>query len=593
LESHLILSLAAIPALGVFVQIIAAKFNIPSILLLLVSGFLVGPVFGLLDPEHLFGETFNPFVSLSVAVILFEGGLSLKISDLTHTGKIVRNLITLGYVITCLGTTILASFCFGYDIQICLLLGAILAVSGPTVVTPLLRQIKLKHSLSTILRWEGITIDPIGATVSVMIYEIILVDQATQAFNVAFFVILKTLICGLVLGSLGAIIIMALFKKKLIPEFLQEALTFIIVIFVYALSGVLQPESGLLAVTIMGIILANQQIVIIKHIITFKENISVLLLSSLFIMLAAQIEFDQLLYALDPKTILFIFSLIFVIRPLSVLFSTFDSKLLFKEKLFLACLYPRGIVAAAIASIFSLRLEHEGINGAGDILPITFLTIVVTVTFYALIGRPLLNVLGLHRIQKGIMIAGAHQWARELALFLMNLKFQVTVVDTKMENILEAKQQNINSHHSSILTQNMVEVAELSGYGKLLALTKSDEVNVLSLIEYTEIFGRKNCLRISPKDHKQELGRGESDLMLFDKGITFNLLETRLISGSTFELVELTNEFSFQDLSEKYPKAVLIGCINPKNIIKFFYVGHKMKPSEGDKIIVFDKKDDN
>ncbi len=589
MESYLILSFAAIPALGVFVQIIAAKFNIPSILLLLVSGFLVGPVFNLLDTEHLFGETFYPFVSLSVAVILFEGGLSLKISDLKHTGKIVRNLITIGYVITCLGSTVLASFCFGFDIQICLLLGAILAVSGPTVVTPLLRQMKLKQSLSTILRWEGITIDPIGATVAVMIYEIILVEQTSQAFNVAFLIILKTLLCGLILGSFGAVIIMALFKKKVIPEFLHEALTFIIVIFIYALSGVFQPESGLLAVTIMGIILANQQIVLIKHIITFKENISVLLLSSLFIMLAAQIKLDQLLYALDPKTILFIFSLIFIIRPLTVFFSTINSKLLFKEKLFLASLYPRGIVAAAIASIFSIKLDHKGIESAGDILPITFLTIVVTVTFYALLGRPLINLLGLHRVQKGVLISGANKWSRELALFLMNSNFQVALVDTKMENILEAKQSNIKSFHGSILSQNILEMAESSGYGKLLALTKSDEVNLLSTLEYSELFGKKNVLRIIPKDHKKELSRDNTDFMLFDKGITFNLLETNLISGSTFEAIDITKKFTYQDILEQYNKAIFIGVITPKNIIKFFYIGHKIKPVEGYKVIIFNK----
>ena len=354
-----------------------------------------------MDKSHqMFGETFYPFVSLSVALILFEGGLSLKISDLSDTGKIVRNLITLGYAVTSLGTTILASLCFGLDLEICLLLGTILAVSEPTVVTPLLRQMKLKHSLATILRWEGITIDPIGATLSVMVYEVIMADKASQAFSVAVEIILATLFVGIVLGTLGAFIIMALFKKRLIPEFLQEALTFIIVIFVYALSGILVPESGLLAVTVMGIILANQQMVVIKHVVTFKENISVLLLSSLFIMLAAQIKLDQLTQFLQPKSVVFIMGLIFIIRPLGVFFSTIGSRLLFTERLFLASLYPRGIVAAAIASIFSLRLEQAGVESAGQILPITFLTIIVTVTFYALIGRPLINIFSLHRVQR-------------------------------------------------------------------------------------------------------------------------------------------------------------------------------------------------
>lgn len=591
MESYHVLSFASIPVLGVCAQIVASRFNIPSILLLLVSGFLMGPIFGLLNPEHLFGETFYPFVSLAVALILFEGGLTLKISDLKHTGKVVRNLITVGYVITCLGTMFLAHLFFGFDLKICLLLGAILAVSGPTVVTPLLRQIKVKQSLSAVLKWEGITIDPIGATVSVMIYEIILIEQASQAFNVALIIVLKTLVSGILLGSFGAAIVMILFKKKVVADFLEEALTFIVVLFVYALAGVFQSESGLLAVTIMGIVLANQKLVTTKHILTFKENITVLLLSSLFIMLAAKIELHQLLMVINTKTLLFVFSLIFIVRPICVFVSTINSKLMLTEKLFLASLYPRGIVAAAIASIFSIQLDNAGIEHAADILPITFLTIIITVTFYALIGRPIINIFRLHRIQKGILIAGAHPWARELGSFLMGLNFQVLFVDTNIENTLQAKQQKLKCINGNILSDSIIEMAESSGYGKLIAVTKSDEVNLLSTLKYTEIFGKNNVSRIVPKDYKKDIKKGSHDLLLFEKGIGLNLLETNQLIGSTFEAVEITKTFTFEEFQKQYSKSILIGMVTPNNIIKLFYIGHKFTPIEGYKVLVY-KKDE-
>ncbi|RAP32278.1 hypothetical protein DID76_00850 [Candidatus Marinamargulisbacteria bacterium SCGC AG-414-C22] len=590
MEAHLILTLAAIPAIGVVAQWVAVRFHLPSILLLLLSGFMVGPVFGLIDPHHILGEIFHPFVSLSVALILFEGGLTLKLSELTHTGKIVRNLITLGYAITSLGTAVIAYFIFGFNMEICLLLGAILAVSGPTVVMPLLRQIKLKKSLSAILKWEGITIDPIGATLSVMVYRVILSDKASEAVSVVFAVIGLTLLSGLVLGVLGATLIMMLFKKKLVPDYLQESFTFIIVLVAYAIAGLIQPESGLLAVTVLGIILANQKVVVIKHIVTFKENIAVLLLSSLFIILAAKVHLEDLIMVIQPSTLLFIALLIFVIRPLSVFASTFRSHLLFKERLFLACLYPRGIVAAAIASVFSLQLELAGIGNAEKIISITFLTIVITVSFYAILGRPLINLLGLHRIQRGVIIVGAQKWARQFSALLNSMKIETILIDTNLENILAAKQENLRAIHGSILSKKTVEEIEEIGFGTLISLTGSDEANLLATIEYQELLGSQHVYRLSPIDKKKDLfNKSENSLLLAKKGVNFTQLQTMATAGATFKLVQLSESYSYSDFKKEHSRAICFGLINKKNQFKLLFEGHKYKRFEDCQLICFMK----
>jgi NhaP-type Na+/H+ or K+/H+ antiporter len=393
MKNMVLLGMAAIPSIGIFSQWIAAKLKIPAILLLLLSGFLVGPIFKLINADLIFGDSLYPMVSLSVAIILFEGGLNLKFADIQHTGKLMLKMIFIGGIVTWIGISSAAYFLLGLDIKLCLLLGAVLSVSGPTVVAPLLRQIRLKKKLSSLLLWESIVIDPFGATLAVLVFEVVLAQNASVALSVAALIILYTIITGFVLGFIFSGAIILSIKKQYIPEYLQESFTLVMVLMAFALSSVLQSESGLLTVTLMGIILTNQKYVQIRHIISFKENITILLLSSLFIMLASRMHLNELLSMFDLGAALFIFSLIFIVRPLSVFISSMKQPVDLKEKLLLSFIYPRGIVAAVVSSLFAIRLADAGIKHAQYIVLYTFLTIIFTVIFYALLARPLVKLL--------------------------------------------------------------------------------------------------------------------------------------------------------------------------------------------------------
>ncbi|RAP27103.1 hypothetical protein DID78_06305 [Candidatus Marinamargulisbacteria bacterium SCGC AG-343-D04] len=590
MKNAVVLALSAIPTIGVISQWIAARFKLPSILLLLLSGFFVGPILGIINPDQLLGDIIYPFVSLSVALILFEGGLTLQVRDIQHTGNIIRNLISIGALVSWVGISIASYYIIGLSIELSLLLGAILIVSGPTVVTPLLRQIKLKHSLSSILRWEGITIDPIGATLAVLVFEVIIAQTTTDAIGSALVVIISTLLSGIIIGALSALFMIIIFKKRLIPDYLQEAFTFVMVLSTYAISDLIQSESGLLVVTVLGIILANQRIVTIRHIVSFKENITVLLLSSLFILLAARIELDHILSALNIQIFIFLAVLIFVVRPLSVFLSTFKSSLKFREKLFLSSLYPRGIVAAAVASLFSIRLQESGFENADLIVSITFFIIICTVAIYGLLGRPLVLLFSLQRNQEGVIFVGGELWVRKFAKVLSSSNIPVLIIDTNIENILLSKEEGLDTRHGSILSQQIMEEIEISNYGKLLAVTSSDETNLLSCIEYSTLLNSSHIWRLYPKDKQKDLfNKNQSSHFLFNKGITSNYINNVLTAGANFKLTAITKEFMFDDFKQEFPKAICLCMINAKGRLKFFSETQSLKPVPGCTLVTLRK----
>lgn len=585
-----LLKLASIPALGIVAQWVAIRVKLPSILLLLLSGFLIGPVFNFLQPDDLLGNMLFPFISLSVAIILFEGGLSLRISDLKQTGNTISNLIFFGGAISWVLISLFAYFFLQLDIRLSVLLGSILLVSGPTVVTPLLRQIKLKHSLASILRWEGIIIDPVGASLAVLVFEVIMAHTAADAIGTGFIVLVSTLLSGFIIGLIGALLLIIIFKKNLLPDYLQEAFTFITVLSTYSIADIIQSESGLLVVTIMGIVLANQKIVTIRHIISFKENITVLLISSLFVVLGARVQLTDLLHSLSISTIFFLITLVIVVRPISVFLSTIKSPLTILERSFLASLYPRGIVAAAVASLFSIRLSEAGVPNADLLNPITFFTIILTVSFYGLLGRPLVRFLHLQRQQQGIIFVGAHHWARLFAKSLEIANVPILMVDTNLENIISAKEMSLETKHGSVLSRKIMDELEMSSYGKILSLTSSDETNLLASIEYSQIFSKFNILRLYPKDRKKDLFiKSEQGLFLLGKGMSSTYIQSLITAGASFKPSTLTEEFTYANFLEKYPKAHVLCMINAKGRLKFFYEGHSYKPVPGCIIIALRK----
>ncbi|MCK5710978.1 MAG: cation:proton antiporter, partial [Deltaproteobacteria bacterium] len=403
---------------------------------------------GLINPNQLFGNLLLPLVSVTVAIILFEGGLSLKFSEVKEVTAVIRNLVTVGVLVTWVLTSLASYFIFGLGLQISVLLGAVLVVTGPTVIIPLLRHIRPSGRVGSIIKWEGIIIDPIGAILAVLVFEVIIsggLEKATAHVVVSIF---KTLVVGTVLGLVGAKLVVVILRRHWVPDFLQNPVTLMIVIFVFVCSNVIQIESGLLSVTLMGIALANQKWASIKHIVEFKENLRVLFISSLFIILAARLTIDELNHVLNFKGFIFLVLMIVVVRPLSIFISTYFTDLNLKEKLFLSWMAPRGIVAAAVASVFALRLAEAGYEQAERIVDITFLVITGTVAVYGLTAFPLAKRLGLAKPNpQGVLMVGAHSWARSIAKILHENGFQVSLVDSNWANVSSARQEGLKAYY--------------------------------------------------------------------------------------------------------------------------------------------------
>lgn len=590
MSEYIALGLASVLALGISAQWLAWKSKLPAILLLLGFGIIAGPVTGLLDPEKLMGDLLTPFVSISVAIILFEGGLSLKMSEFRKIGGTVIKLITIGVLVTWTLSSIAALYILDLGLELSVLFGAILIVTGPTVIVPLLRQVRPTETAGSVIKWEGIVNDPIGAMMAVLVFEIMLSGGFDNISGKAGLTIVTTIVDGTFFGALGAAIMYFTLKKHWIPEYLQNPVTLMVVVGVFVISNHLQHESGLMAVTIMGIILANQKTARIKHIIEFKENLQVLLISALFILLASRLKVSALEY-FNWNSALFLGVLILIIRPAAIFLSTIGSNLKWNEKAFVAWMAPRGIVAAAISAVFALRLEQEGYAEAGQLVPYTFIVIIATVAIYGLSASPVARLLGVAKAAPtGVIIVGAHNWARMIAQTIKELGFKVLVADSNWENISKARKSGLQTYYGNILSEYAMDEIDLEGIGKALALTPNDEVNSLAAIQFAEIFGNSHVFELPPLSSASKKEVESSDSLggrtLFSKEKNFNIITEFLESGAGIRKTPITPEFSFEDYKKNYGEHALpLFVVSGTEKIEPFSLDNPPSPQAGDVII--------
>jgi NhaP-type Na+/H+ or K+/H+ antiporter len=532
-ESAIGPTLAVIVGVGMAAQWIAWRSQIPSIILLLISGLLLGPVFGVIDPDAFLGGTLFPIVSLAVALILFEGGLDLPPRELRATGTVVRRLISLGALITFLVAAWGAEQLFDMSRGAAAVLAAVLIVTGPTVVGPLLRFVRPSGRTGPMLRAEGILIDPIGATASLIAFEAALTDDAGEALTTILGVIGLTLLAGAGIGFALAWIVDHALRRFLIPDHLANPITLAIVIVGFVLSNQVQEESGLLTVTVMGIWLARRDTAAVRQLLEFNESLRTLLISALFILLAARIETDELRDVILPS-LSFLALLVFVARPLSVIASTVRSSLTWRERLFLMAMAPRGIVAAAVSAIFALRLEDEGVRGAEMIVPIVFLVIIGTIVVYGFLAGPLARRLGLAEARAaGVLIVGAHPTARGLAKELTDLQVKAMLVDTDPYNVTRSVALGLPARRLSVLTEEATHELDLRGIGRILAMTSNDEVNALATTRFARVFGRRETFQLKPTS-KQRHGELPEEILgriIGIDGVDYATLDERTRQG--------------------------------------------------------------
>lgn len=548
-ETHILLALGGIGLAALCSQWLAWRLRLPAILFLLLSGILAGPVLGVLDPGALFGPLLFPLTSLAVALILFEGSLTLHLSEWREIGSVVRRMVTLGALATWVVIAVATHLLLGFSWELAVLFGSLTLVTGPTVIVPMLRVVRPRASVANILRWEGIVIDPIGALAAVVTFSFIVSrDQGGWSQSLATFA--GVIGCGTLLGVLGGWALGVVLRRHWLPEYLHNLAALAAVLGVFIASNLLVHESGLLAVTLMGMWLANMRGVDVKPILHFKENLSVLLISGLFILLAARLDLKALL-ALGPATLALLAVIQFIARPLNIGLSTLGSTLSWRERALLAWIAPRGIVAAAVSAIFALRLQEHGDPNAQLLVPLTFLVIIGTVVLQSATARPLARLLGVAEpAPAGFLIIGANPVARALGKALNQLGSRVLLTDSSWENIRAARMDGLPTYFGNPTSQHADAHLDLVGLGHLLALSPSSEMNALACMRFRHDFAepRRFTLpsgadsRRSDKHRSSEQVRGRE---LGLPALTYPQFASRLGRGAEIRITTLTEAFDW------------------------------------------------
>ncbi len=505
------LELAGIIILGIIAQWVAWRLKLPAILPLILIGLLVGPVATLFteDGEKLIepiwngekglfpGESLYYFVSLAISIILFEGGLTLKRSEIKNVGPVITKLITVGTLVTFIGAGVVTHFVFGLSWQISFLFSALIIVTGPTVISPILRNIPLKKDISAVLKWEGILIDPIGALVAVLVFEFISVGEGEAFTKTAFVEFGKILLFGTTFGFTFAHALAFAIRKNFIPHYLLNVVSLSVVLLVYVEADIFAHESGLLAVVVMGMVMGNMNLPNLKELLYFKESLSVLLISILFILLSANINISDLELIYNWQTAVLFAVIVFIIRPLGVFLSTQGSSLKLNEKLFIGWVGPRGIVAAGIASLFGSKLLLRGEPGAEYITPLVFMIVLGTVLLNATTARLFAKVVGVFLSKsEGILIIGASKVSRLIGSYLHKNNRHVVLIDNNANNVEKAKSIGLEAMVANIYSDPLTDNIELNDMGYLMALTGNSDINKFAIDKFRKQFGENGAYRI-------------------------------------------------------------------------------------------------
>ena len=558
-----VLLLASIGVLSLFCQWLAWRVRMPAILFLLAAGIACGPVLHYLNPEDVFGDLLFPMVSLAGAIILFEGSLTLRFSEIRGHGAMVRNLIPVGSVVTGIIGTLAAHWILDISWEISLLFGAISVVTGPTVIAPLLRAVRPKAKLANILQWEGIIIDPVGALLAVLVYEGIVSWGQGNVFGHSLYIFSTTIAVGTVLGSAAGYLNGQVLRKHWIPQYLHNAGTLSFMLGVYALSNEIAHESGLLTVTIMGIWMANMKQVDVESILEFKESLSVLLISALFIILAARIEFSAIAN-LGWGLAVVLAILMLVARPLSIFISAIGTSLNWREKLFLSWIAPRGIVAAAVSALFAFQLQNNGFAGGETLVPLVFMLIIATVTVQSLTARPLAKLLGVAEPPEfGFLIIGANTVARMIAVELTKHEVPVVLADSSWENVRLARMENLQVYFGNPVSEHAANQLDLTGIGNLLVISPYKHMNSLATYHFLDWFGDHNSvysLSEGEQDQKARYQTAEKIQRtrgLFD-GVSYAKLASLASQGYTVKTTQLSDAFNYQNFLDKHQNQALV-----------------------------------
>ncbi len=561
------LELAGIIILGIFAQWLAWRLKVPSILPLILIGLFVGPIsslftversqwiqpiyqgtYGLFPDENLFY-----FVSLAIGIILFEGGLTLRKGEIKQVGPVIGKLISVGSAVTFIGAGLSAHMLFDFTWRISFLFSALIIVTGPTVINPILRNIPLKKDVSAVLKWEGILIDPIGALIAVLVFNFIIVEGDAGHTGQALYDFGKVVVVGFSFGIASGYVLYLSLKKKWVPHYLMNVVALSFVLFTFVFSDLLAHESSLVAVVVMGMFLGNSDLPKLKELLDFKETLSVLLISILFILLSANIKLEELILIFSWETAILLAIIIFIIRPLGVFLSTINSPFGTNEKLFISWVGPRGIVAAGIASLFGTKLTQAGIEGAEYITPLVFSVVLITVLLNATTARLFASLAGVIKKSDGVLIVGASKASRLIGLYLQQHDRHVVLADTNRVNLERCKIKGLEAIYADIYSDDLDEYLELNDMGYLLAMTGNDDINKQAIERLGSEFGEQGTFRLINSDElkSKEVQTSEE---LFSKTHDYVKITTVAREYPYIHEIPIDSNDSFSQLLEEIEK---------------------------------------
>ncbi|NGZ18275.1 sodium:proton antiporter [Vibrio aestuarianus] len=587
-EEFIALAIAAIGVLGLACQWLAWRLRLPAILFLLIAGLVVGPLTGWLQPQALLGELLFPLISLAVAVILFEGSLTLNFKEIRGVNHTVWSIVSLGALVSWGVTSAVTHYLLGFDWSLALLFGSLTVVTGPTVIVPLLRTVRPNVRLSNILRWEGILIDPLGALFVVMVYEFIVSSSEVHSL----YVFALILAVGLAIGAAAGQAVAVVLRRGMLPEYLQPFAVLAVVLGVFSASNAIESESGLLTVTVMGMWLANAKNVNIQHILHFKENLTILLITGLFILLAARIEIADF-QALGWSALLLFVLMQLVSRPLSIFIATARSSLSLKEKTFLAWVAPRGIVAASISSLFAIKLTSAGVEGATLLVPLTFMVIIGTVILQSATARPIAIALQVAEpAPRGFLVIGANDVARELGKAFAKYDCRVVLTDSNWDYISQARMAGLANYYGNPISSHTDEYLDLIGIGHVVALTPDKHFNIMACMHFLSDFGEKRvfCLNDhlnSSSSDKHKVAQEYHGLSLFNGEVSYKKLASLINQGAEVKHTKLSGNFTYQDYLQRHKESFVLPLfvVNLKGRIQMYHDTQVFEPVEGETIV--------
>ncbi len=594
--------IALIGALGIGAQWLAWKLQRPAIVLMAIAGLIFGPLIGYfislgapepiqgllerlrLDPVNDFQELYRPMIGIAVAIILFEGGLNLKLKDLGDARHAVARMVFFAAPIAWVLGTAAAHYIVGISWDIAIMVGGLFVVTGPTVIMPLLRQAHLKSRPANVLKWEGIVNDPLGALFAVGGYEFIRFSQTEASMIFIFGKLAFAAIFGTLIGIVSAFGLAWAFRRGHIPEYLKAPIVLAWVLVIYVLANTMADETGLLAVTALGMTMANTKFASMVEMRRFKENIAIILVSGIFVVLTATLTPEVLRAFLGEWRVLaFVLIMMLVVRPVAVMISTLWSGLSWRESLLISLIAPRGIVAVAVAGLFAAELTALGREQGALFVPLAFALVFATVLFAGFFIGPLARALKLDAGDgDGVMIVGANPWSLGLAKALKDMGIKVTVADTNWRRLRGARLEGHATFYGEVLSENADYSLDHSAFNHLIAATPNDAYNALVCVEFAPELGRHRVFQVGARDGDQD----DSESIAFtsrgrtftSRGRSFDALTRDWWGGWRFRSTNLSESYTLEDLyKDRGDDMDLLLARKPDGTMEFIQPGQESR----------------